>query len=158
MFDAGAPHGIRSYWKTAYLDELTDELVETLVGCAGQMTSLSPFTAIHLHHAQGAVQRDASTKGAFGRRDARYILNLPAAWPEPNQDAAHVAWVRGCFDAITPHSTGGAYLNFLAGDDDTRIRAAYGAERYARLADLKARYDPANVFHLNQNIKPSTGD
>jgi FAD/FMN-containing dehydrogenase len=155
MFDAAVPHGIRSYWKTAYLDDLSDPIVDTLVEYAGQLGALFPATAIHLHHAEGAFARSNAAESAFGRRDARFILNLPAAWPDASQDASHIAWVRACFDAIRPLSSSGAYLNFLAGDDEDRVRAAYGPERYARLARLKARYDPTNVFRLNQNIQPA---
>jgi len=155
MFDASAPRGIRSYWKTAYLDDLSDNVIDTLVEYAGRMRSLSPFSAIHVHHAESPVLRDPGTQAAFGRRDARFILNLPVEWPDPNQDASHIAWVRSCFEAISPLAGSGAYVNFLAGDDgDQRIRAAYGPERYERLAHLKARYDPRNVFRLNQNIAP----
>lgn len=155
MFDAGAPHGIRSYWKTAYLDELTDPLIAILVKHASQMSSLSPFTAIHIHHGEGAVAHASSNAGAFGRRDARFILNLPAAWPDPAQDEAHIRWVRDCFEAVRPLSGRGAYLNFLAVDDDDRLREAYGPERFERLAALKARYDPDNLFRINQNIRPA---
>jgi len=156
MFDASAPRGIRSYWKTAYLDDLTEPVIATLVNHAGQMSSLSPFTAVHIHHAEGAVARASASDSAFGRRDARFILNLPAAWPDPCQDEVHVRWVRDGFDAVHPLSGKGAYVNFLAGDDAHRLREAYGAERYVRLTALKARYDPDNVFRLNQNIRPDS--
>lgn len=155
MFDASAPRGIRSYWKTAYLDELTDPAIASIVESGARMSTLSPFAAIHLHHAEGAVAEPSAAESAFGRRDARFILNFPACWSDAIQDEAHMSWVRESYAAVQPHSGEGAYLNFLAADDTDRVRIAYGPERYARLSALKAQYDPDNVFHLNQNVKPA---
>jgi FAD/FMN-containing dehydrogenase len=154
MFDATAPRGIRSYWKTAYLDDLADPVIGTLVEHARQLGSLSPFSAVHLHHAEGVFRRATDGQAAFGRRDARFILNIVGLWPEPSQDEVHISWVRGFWEAVAPRAGGGAYLNFLGDEGTDRVRAAYGPERYDRLADLKARYDPGNVFRLNQNIRP----
>jgi FAD/FMN-containing dehydrogenase len=91
---------------------------------------------------------------AFGRRDARFILNVVGMWPEPSRDEVHIGWVRSFWDAVVPLAGSGAYLNFLGDEGTDRVRAAYGPETYDRLADLKARYDPGNVFRLNQNIQP----
>ena len=157
MFDASAPHGIRSYWKTAYLDALSDPIVETLLEQAHQMASLSPFCAIHVHHAGGAAGRASGGQTAFGRRDAQFVLNLPACWTDAAQDAEHIAWVRQTHAAISGLAGTGAYLNFLGGDEgEDRVRAAYGAATYARLAALKRQYDPDNSFHLNQNVRPAS--
>ena len=156
MFDASAPHGIRSYRTTAYLDELSDPIVETLLQSAQKLGDLAPFSAIHVHHSGGAVRRALGGETAFGRRDAQFVLNFPACRMDPEQDAAHIAWVREGFDAVSRFSGAGAYLNFLGGDDgEDRVRAAYGEATYARLAALKREYDPENIFHLNQNIRPA---
>jgi hypothetical protein len=155
MFDASAPPGIRSYWKTAYLDDLTDPVIDRMVEHADRLKSLSPFSAVHMHHAGGAVARSVGGNTAFGRRDARFILNLVGLWPNPEQDAAHVDWVRTFWDAVAPSAGGGAYLNFLGDEGTDRIRAAYGPQTYDQLAKLKARYDPNNVFRINQNIQPA---
>ena len=154
MFDASAPRGIRSYWKTAHLDDLSDQVISTLLEFTDQMGELSPFAAVHIHHVEGAVARVSTDDAAFGRRTARFVLNLPVSWPDPGQDDAHIQWVRAAYEAIQPLASTGAFLNFLDGDDGDRIRAAYGKARYERLARLKARYDPDNIFRLNQNIKP----
>ncbi|MBV9174740.1 MAG: FAD-binding oxidoreductase [Chloroflexi bacterium] len=156
MFDASAPRGIRSYWKTAYLDELSEPVVDMLLENAQRMQKLSPFCAIHVHHAGGAASRASGGETAFGRRDAQFVLNLPACWMDPAQDAEHIAWVRETHDAISRFAGNGAYLNFLGGEDgEERVRAAYGADTYARLAALKRQYDPENVFRLNQNVRPA---
>jgi FAD/FMN-containing dehydrogenase len=154
MFDAGAPRGIRSYWKTAYFDDFSNDAIAVLVDHAKRMHTLWPSTAVHIHQAGGAVARASDAGSAFGRRSARFILNLPAAWWDPAQDEAHIAWVREAYAALQPFAGDGAYLNFLAADDGGRLRSAYGADRYDRLAALKARMDPENLFRINQNIAP----
>jgi FAD/FMN-containing dehydrogenase len=154
MFDAGAPRGIHSYWKTEYVAELENGAIDALVEGAGAM--VSPFSQLHVHHVEGAVARADGNATAFGRRDSRYIANVIGMWPDPALQEAEIAWVRALADRLRPHSPGGAYLNFFDADEgDERIRAAYGSEKYERLVALKNRYDPENVFRLNQNIRPS---
>ena len=114
----------------------------------------SPLTAVHIHHLEGAVSRIGENATAFAHRDARYILNYVGLWQEPGDSDRNIAWVRGAWQAIRPYSTGAVYINFLGDEGDERVRAAYGSEKYERLVELKKKYDPSNLFHLNQNIRP----
>jgi hypothetical protein len=154
MFDASAPHGINSYWKTEYLDELDDGAIDALV--AGATAFASPMSQLHVHHVEGAVARADAADTAFGRRDSRYIANAIGMWVDPAVEAGEIANVRATAGVLSAFSAGGAYLNFFDADEgEARIRAAYGPEKHERLVALKDRYDPANVFRLNQNIRPS---
>jgi FAD/FMN-containing dehydrogenase len=94
---------------------------------------------------------------AYGNRDAEHAININSNWMETSADAENIAWAREYFAAMEPFSTGGVYVNFLGEEGEGRVRAAYGDEKYGRLAALKRRYDPANLFRLNQNIGPSAG-
>jgi FAD/FMN-containing dehydrogenase len=156
MFDASAPRGVNSYWKTEYLAELGDEAIDALV--AGAEAYASPMSQLHVHHVEGAVARVDPGETAFGRRDSRYIVNVIGMWPDPAFQEAEIAAVRATAGALRSFSPGGAYLNFFDADEgEERIRAAYGPQKYERLVALKDRYDPDNVFRLNQNIRPSRG-
>jgi FAD/FMN-containing dehydrogenase len=152
MFDASAPKGILSYWKSEYLRGLEDDVIDMLV--EGAMNMRSPFSAMHIHHMEGAVNRAHTDATAFEHRDASFILNIIGEWMGPMESDSHIAWVRETWQSAQPYATGAAYLNFLDRDDTQRVKAAYGTEKYARLVALKNKYDPANLFHLNQNISP----
>ncbi len=152
MFDASAPRGLLSYWKTEYLSRLDDDAIGGLVDGAGRMRSA--LSAIHIHHAQGAVSRVRAGATAFSQRDAPFILNIIGGWLDPSETDANVAGVRETAQAMQPFATGAAYLNFLGDEGEARLQAAYGPETHARLVELKNKYDPANVFRLNQNIQP----
>lgn len=154
MFDHSAPPGTRTYWKTAYLDDLDETGIDELVAQASGLHQLFPLSVIHLHHLEGAVRLKPEGGAAFGHRDHRFVLNLIGTCTEPGDDARHVGWVRGAFEAMQPHTTGTPYLNFLADEGPGRVRDAYGKQTYNRLVEVKRRYDPDNVFHINQNIDP----
>ena len=155
MFDASAPRGIHSYWKTHYVADLSDTAIDALVAETAKMRSLSPFTTLHIHHLEGAVGRVAPDATAFRHRSPRYAMNIVGLWTAGEQPDPHIAWVRRTFDAVQPFATGAPYLNFLGDEGADRVRAAYGAETYDRLAGIKHRYDPANFFRVNQNIRPA---
>jgi FAD/FMN-containing dehydrogenase len=108
---------------------------------------------MHLYPINGACHRVAADATAFAYRDATFSPVIVGAWSDPADDAANTAWVRGYYDAVAPHSEAGGYVNFMAGDDQERIKANYKGN-YARLVDVKRSYDPDNLFHMNQNIKP----
>jgi FAD/FMN-containing dehydrogenase len=101
----------------------------------------------------GAVARVPNDATAFRHRDAGYDLIIAAIWDQPDQQEAHIDWARRFWAAMQPHSTGDVYVNYLSDEGDDRVRAAYGPH-YQRLVELKRRYDPDNVFHHNQNIRP----
>jgi FAD/FMN-containing dehydrogenase len=153
MFDPGAPKGILSYWKTEYLIKMSDQAVDTLVAHAGKMGA--PFAAVHIHHVEGAVGRVSADSTAFGRRDAPFILNIVGMWMDPAETDAQIAWTRTFSQAVQSYGTGAQYVNFLGDEGEARVRAAYGEPKYARLARVKKQYDPANLFRLNQNIRPA---
>jgi FAD/FMN-containing dehydrogenase len=153
MFDAGAPKGILSYWKTEYIRSLDDNAINVLVEHAGKMSA--PFSQVHIHHVEGAVSRVDDDSTAFGHRDEPFILNIVGMWMDSGETEQNIAWARSFAEAVHPYSTGRVYLNFLGQESEERVRAAYGERKYARLLELKKLYDPNNLFRLNQNIKPT---
>jgi len=155
MFDASAPHGIHSYWKTHYVPDLSDAAIDVLLAQTAALRSLSPFTQLHLHHLEGAVARVDPEATAFSQRTPRYAMNILGLWAAEERSDPHVTWVRRTYDAMQPFSTGSPYLNFLGDEGADRVRAAYGAATYARLVEIKTRYDPTNFFRVNQNIRPA---
>ncbi len=152
MFDGSAPRGFNTYWKTAYLDDLSEPGIDQLVARAAELANLFHFSTVHLHHLEGAVGEQPPGGSAFAHRDHRFVLNLIGTWEDEEDAGAHIGWVRESWEAMQPHTTGDPYLNFLGDEGTDRVRAAYGSEAYDRLVDLKTRYDPDNVFRLNQNI------
>lgn len=151
MLDETAPFGSLNYWKADFVSDLSDRAIELFVDQANAMRS--PMSVVHVHQLGGAAARIATDATAFSRRDAAFVYNLIAAWHDPAENEIHKKWARDAFDALRPVSLGGAYVNFLGDDGQERVRDAYGPN-YARLARLKARYDPTNLFRLNHNIKP----
>lgn len=151
MLDAGAPAGLQNYWKASYLPALSDAAFELLVEHSRRMPS--PLSQVHLHHMGGAVARVPKEATAFAHRDAAFAMNIVALWTDPAQNEAHIRWAREFADAMAPHTTGGVYVNFLGNEGEERIRAAYSEQGYARLVEVKTRFDSENVFRLNQNIK-----
>jgi FAD/FMN-containing dehydrogenase len=152
LVDPGWGPGARNYFTSAFLADLPDAAIEVLA--AAHRSRPSPFNEIHVHQMGGAAARVGADASAFGSRDAPFLLNIIARWLEPAEDEIELGWARGLRDAMRPFATGGTYVNFL-GVGDTEVKQAYDAERFARLVDLKRRWDPTNAFHLNQNIKPS---
>jgi FAD/FMN-containing dehydrogenase len=151
MFDTVFPAGQRHYWRSAYMQELSDVTLDMLVD---QMIARpSDLTFIDLHHMGGAVGRVAADATAFGHRDAPFLIDPVPTWTDPTDDERAIAWGRGVAAALAPHSSG-SYLNFLAVSDPETSRTSYEAATYDRLAALKAKYDPTNVFRLNHNIPP----
>ena len=140
--DASWTEGFHNYWKAQYLDRVD---AAVLADFAATITSpLSDIKVWRLDH-------PTADTGAFGNRDARLLLNINTRWAD-GDGAPHIAWTRALWDALLPCSSGGVYVNFLGDEGADRVRAAYGEANYARLVALKRRYDPENVFRINQNI------
>jgi FAD/FMN-containing dehydrogenase len=152
MLDPTAPPGMRNYNKSHWLRELPDEAIDRMVELHADVTS--PMSLIINARMGGAVGRVPPGTTAFGDRDAYRLVWVISAWWE-GDDAEHIEWCRRTFDALTPHSTGGAYVNALANEGAERIRASYDDDVWRRLVEAKDRWDPENVFRLNQNIPPS---
>ena len=108
---------------------------------------------MHLYPISGAVNRVAPQETAFAYRDCQFATVIAGMWPDPKDNDANIRWVRDYYDATAPHSEEGGYINFMSGDDQGRIRDNYRGN-YDALVAVKRRYDPDNLFHLNQNIKP----
>lgn len=155
MFDASVPHHWGYYWKSHYLPPLTEDAMDVLLERSWAKSSPASYTL--LFHMGGAMANSPVGGSAASGRDAGHAMNINAAWPSGGQEHADISWCREYFAAMEPHATGGVYVNFLHNDEgEARIRAAYG-KSYRRLAQIKADYDPDNIFRSNQNIKPSTG-
>jgi FAD/FMN-containing dehydrogenase len=152
MLDASAPAGGLYYWKSHYLPALTDAAIEAIADHAWRFASPRSFTL--LSQMGGAIRRLSDGETAFTGRDAEFTININCAATARASFEADVRWVRNWFDVLTPHSTGGVYVNFMGDEGRERVLAAYGAEKYRRLAAMKARYDPGNAFRSNQNIAP----
>jgi FAD/FMN-containing dehydrogenase len=151
LFDPLLPPGLQHYWKAAYVGELTDEAIAAHIEHGARMPAVT--CAVHIYPVDGAVHDLATDATAFGHRDARYAANIAGMWAEPADNDRNIAWVRDYFAAIAPYSQTGGYTNFASGDEQDRAADNYGAN-YTRLAEIKRRYDPDNLFHLNQNIPP----
>ena len=149
--DAGAPVGRRYYEKASTLSDLSDEAIEAMVEYGTACTS--PFSQILIQHVHGKASRVGPTETAFALRGDSYVICIVAAWDGGEADR-HIGWTRACWKALEPFTSSGVYINFLGNEGEGRVRAAYGGN-YERLVTLKNRYDPTNLFALNQNIKPT---
>jgi FAD/FMN-containing dehydrogenase len=153
MLDPFAPRGLRNYWRGLHLKGLPDEAVDTFVDVAPVGLDM-PTQMICFRHG-GAVSRVPDDATAFSHREAAYMFHPIGTWPDPSRDDPHIDWVRRASEEMTPFTTGGVYLNFMADTDDAAVRAGYSPGKWQRLVELKDRYDPTNMFRFNQNIKPS---
>jgi len=152
MLDAAYLPGSRNYWKSAYLNDLSDAAIDTIVAQSQGMTK--PGSAMLIERFGGAAGRRAADFNAFAQRGAEYLLAILPLWSDAADDAAQIAWARGATDAMKPFATGGAYLNYIPEGDEDVVRASFGANLH-RLRELKKTYDPRNFFSLNQNIAPA---
>jgi FAD/FMN-containing dehydrogenase len=150
-FDGLFPKGIRQYWKGNFVKELTDDAIAVHVEHGPKAPTVS--STMHLYPIDGACQRVAPDATAFGHRDANFSMVVVSAWGDASDDAANIEWVRDYSDAMAPHAEEGGYINFMDADDNKRVRANYGGN-YNRLVDVKRKYDPGNLFKVNQNIAP----
>ena len=154
MADFLWPPGLHSYWKSSYLTELSDAAIDILVDFFARVPS--PRTVIVLeHNGDSAWDRVTDSSTAFGHRGWPYNFVVTSAWSDPKEAERNIAWTRGLFNAMRPFAAQGAYVNYLSGDEGVEgLKAAYGA-KLSRLATLKAKFDPTNLFRMNQNIAPA---
>ncbi len=152
LLDATQPRGRRYYWKSEYLPGIASDLLAKVREHATRITS--PHSAIIVFPLGGAVGNRPAEHSAVGNRDAEAVLNITASWEKEAEDAAHVEWARSTWRDMRRFSTGGTYVNFLTEEETTdRVAAAYG-KNLARLSEIKARWDPTNLFRVNKNIAP----
>ena len=144
--------GMRNYWKSHSFTQLSDGAIDTLIEFGKKLPS--PDCEIAFAQLGGAINGVPPAATAYPHRDLQYVVNIHTRWARPADDETCIAWARDLFDALTPHATGGVYVNFMPEEEAQRVRAgAYGAN-YDRLARLKAKYDSENLFRVNQNIRP----
>ena len=146
--DQGYPPGQHHYWRSCFLDDLTDDVIDVLVDRASDAQA-PPELELIVEHMGGAISRG---DGAFAHRAARYDVLIAANWTDPEDHDRCVAWARGTAAALEPHGQGG-YANYQPDADGAHVPGVYG-DRVTRLRALKAEYDPHNVFRLNQNVTP----
>ena len=152
-FDALIPPGLHHYWKANFVTELTDDAIAAHLEHGPRVPAVN--STMHIYPINGACHRVAPDATAFAYRDATFATVIAGMWPPDEvDDDAGIAWVRDYYDATAPHSEEGGYVNFMADDDQDRIRANYKGN-YDRLAQTKRTYDPANIFRHNQNIVPA---
>ena len=144
--------GMRNYWKSHDFLELNDGLIDVLVKYARQVPD--PQSEIAFAQLGGAVSRVPHEATAYTHRDAQFVLNVHGRWENAANDARCIAWARELFQAAAPFATGGVYINFMTQEEQDRVGAAYGTN-FDRLVALKKKYDPTNLFRLNQNIRPT---
>ena len=152
MFDASVPHGWHYYWKTWELPPFSDGAIDTLVEHSFAVPTSRSYTIIF--QLGGAISRVGEDDTAYPQRDAAFNVNINTVWLPGDEAEGPIAWARDFHSALESSAGGRAYVNFLGDEAQDRVRAAYGAEKYERLATLKRKYDPTNVFRLNQNIRP----
>ena len=153
MLDGSYPKGALNYWKSSFLSGLSDAAIDTMIDCFARCPSAT--SSLLLDHCHGEVCRVDPAETAFAHRAEGFNLLILGQWMNPADTEACIAWVRASYEAMRPFMASGRYVNYM-GDDESgdQVRAAYG-KNYSRLQRLKAKYDPENVFHLNQNVQPS---
>ena len=150
-FDALVPPGLQHYWKANFNTELTDEAIDAHLTYGPKVPAVN--STMHIYPINGACHRVAGDATAFAYRDATFATVIAGMWPDPADNEANIQWVKDYYAATAPHSEAGGYINFMAEDDQPRIEANYKGN-YDRLVDIKRKYDPNNLFHVNQNIRP----
>jgi FAD/FMN-containing dehydrogenase len=153
LLDATQPKGRRYYWKSEYLPGIEADVLSKLQEHSASITS--PHSAVIVFQLGGAIAKRPDDHSAVGNRNAAAVLNITASWENPADDQANVEWARSAWRDMKRFSTGGTYVNFLNEDDtEDRVAAAFG-KNLRRLAEIKARWDPDNVFRTNKNIAPA---
>lgn len=151
-FDPLLAPGARNYWKSHNFSTLKDGLFDAVIEYIEKLPS--PQCEIFFGAIGGATTRPAPASAAYAHRDAQFVMNVHGRWEDPADDKRCVGWARDFFNASAPFASGGVYVNFLTADEGDRVRTAYGPN-YDRLAQVKRKYDPTNLFRVNQNIQPA---
>ena len=153
LIDDGNQPGLQNYWTADFLHDLPDDAVDTLVALA--TAPVSPLSQVIVVPGGGAIARVPEDATAFGERQAPFNIHYLSMWPDPADTDANVAHTRTMAAAMKPWTTGAVYLNFIGDEGQERVESAFGEAKLARLRDIKAEWDPENVFRHNQNIAPA---
>ena len=152
MFDGLYPKGLQWYWKGDFVKTLPDAAIDAHIEQAAKVPSEA--SCMHLYPIDGAVHRKAEDETAWNCRDATWSMVIAGVDPDPGQAPALKKWAKNYWEAVHPFDLGGAYPNFMMDDEgEARLKATYG-DNYKRLGKLKKKYDPGNLFRVNQNIRP----
>ena len=155
MLDGGFPSGLHVHWRSEFITSIPDDFIETAVSSFERVPS--PLSAMLLEQFGGAVSRVPRDATAFDQRDSDYNLVIVSRWADPADKDKNVAWARETSDKVTAFTNGRVYVNYIgAGESPDRVRAAFGADKYNKLVEIKRKYDPTNLFRMNQNIPPNT--
>ncbi len=151
LFDALMPPGLNWYWKADFVNELNDEAIQAHIKYGAEMPT--PLSAMHLYPINGAASRVSNKDTAWNYRGSTWAMVIAGIDPDPANNDKIIKWARDYWESLHPHSAGGAYVNFMMEEGEDRIKATYG-DNFEKLASIKAKYDPDNLFCVNQNIKP----
>jgi hypothetical protein len=152
MFDSLLPAGMQWYWRADFVNELSDQAIAINVKYGAQIPT--QLSQMHLYPIDGAAHRPGKHDTAFSYRDARWAQVIVGVDPDPANNVRLKAWTKDYWLALHPYSAGGAYVNFVMEEGEDRVQAAY-RDNYGRLAQIKAKVDPHNLFRVNQNVKPA---
>lgn len=155
MFDPVFPPGLQWYWKGDFVSELSDQAIEQHIKYGTRLPS--PLSTMHLYPVDGQAGRIGRSDTAFSYREAKWSMVIAGIDPDPANAAKITQWAKDYWNALRPYGAGGAYVNFMMDEGSERVRATY-RDNYERLAAIKAKYDPANLFRVNQNIRPEDGE
>ena len=153
-FDPLLTPGLRNYWKTHNFTELADGALDAMAESSSNLPT--PHCEVFIGFMGGAPNRVDSGAMAYGARDAVFVMNVHGRWESADEDEAVIGWARNCFATTKPFASDGAYVNFMTDEEGERVESAYGSN-YAKLASIKAKYDPDNLFRHNQNVRPAAG-
>lgn len=151
MFDALYPAGLQWYWRADFFNSYDDKAIDLHVKYGSQLPTM--FSTMHIYPINGAAHRVGSDETAWGYRDANFAQVIVGVDPDPKNNERLAEWAKDYWLALHPYSAGGGYINMIMDEGEDRVKAAY-RDNYARLTQIKAKYDPQNFFHVNQNIKP----
>ncbi len=146
-----SPDGTHNYWRSTFIKDLSDKVIDLLIEHGNRMESR--LSRIVIQFFGGAAGRVGPADTAFAQRQAEYNVGIETEWTDAAESEKHIGWTRTLSDALKPHSSNGYLVNFLGDEEPDAIRAAFGSN-YARLVELKTKYDPTNFFSLNQNVAP----
>jgi hypothetical protein len=147
------PAGRQNYWKSSFMHDVSEQAIDTML--ANFESVPSPFSVVALEPLGGAVTRVDADETAFGDRSALYSLIVVGSWTDRAENERNIQWVRQYWEAMRPYESPVAYVNYLDADEQSRVETIYGKKKYERLVALKDKYDPMNLFRLNQNIRPT---